>query len=92
MANTGILIFAHNCNSSKRDYLYSASICAKTIKQQNPDIPISLLTRNSFATISSLAALVLPLTNLQSDPYKLIIFYILPSELPDYLFYLYQLD
>ena len=48
MANTGILIFAHNCNSSKRDYLYSASICAKTIKQQNPDIPISLLTRNKL--------------------------------------------
>ena len=48
MASTGILIFAHNCNSSKRDYLYSASICAKTIKQHNPDISISLFTRNKL--------------------------------------------
>ena len=46
MQNNGIIIFAHNNDISIRDYLFSAWTCANTIKNENPDIPVSLFTRD----------------------------------------------
>tara|TARA_Y100001949_G_C15969520_1_gene323176 strand:+ start:341 stop:1231 length:891 start_codon:yes stop_codon:yes gene_type:complete len=46
MADNGVIIFAHNNDSSERDYLFSAWTCAKTIKNQSPNIPVSLFTRS----------------------------------------------
>ena len=42
----GVLIFAHNNDSSERDYLFSAWVCAKTIKNQSPNVSVSLFTRS----------------------------------------------
>ena len=44
MEDKGVIIFAHNNDSSERDYLFSAWACAKTIKNENANIPISLFT------------------------------------------------
>ena len=42
----GVLIFAHNNVDRHTDYLFSAWICANTIKNHNPNIAISLLTKD----------------------------------------------
>lgn len=46
MEDKGVIIFAHNNDSSERDYLFSAWACAKTIKNENANIPISLFTKD----------------------------------------------
>ena len=46
MEDKGVIIFAHNNDSSERDYLFSAWVCAKTIKNENANIPISLFTKD----------------------------------------------
>ena len=42
----GVLIFAHNNTDRPTDYLFGAWICATTIKNNNPDISVSLLTKD----------------------------------------------
>ena len=46
MENKGVLIFAHNNSVSIRDYLFSAWVCACTIKNENRDISVSLFTKD----------------------------------------------